>query len=131
MRLTKSAVLTVALVSVPASLVAALFAGSHGLFSVVVAVGIVIGNAFAAAGLSAMAGRISRTGAAMIALPSFALRMTAIVVLLELVKLHGFVIPALFAASFGTAVALVLVIEARNYRRTPWLALTFGPKEEV
>ena len=67
----------------------------------------------------------------MVALPSFAVRMAVIVALLELIKPHNLVSPPIFAASFGAAVALVLFLEARIHRRTPWLALTFSPKEEV
>ena len=130
MRLTKGAVLWTAIAAVPASVVAGLVDGGRGVLSVTIATAIVLANALASAGISMLAGRLSRTGAAMIALPSFAVRMALVVALLELVKLTHLVVPAIFAATFGTAVALVLFIEARTYKRTPWLALTFAPKEE-
>jgi hypothetical protein len=129
MRLTKGAVLVTAGVALPASVIAGLVDGRRGVLSVTIAIAIVLANALAAAGISMFAGRISRTGAAMIAMPSFALRMAVIVAFLELIKPHDLVAPPIFAATFGAAVVLVLVIEARTFRRTPWLALTFGPKE--
>jgi hypothetical protein len=131
MRLTKGAVLWTAVAAVPASIVAGLVDGRRGVLSISIAIAIVLANALATAGISVLAGRFSPTGAAMIALPSFALRMSMVVALLELVKVTDLVIPPIFAATFAGGVALVLFIEARTYRRTPWLALTFAPKEEA
>ncbi len=99
-----------------------------GAISVALAAGIVLTNAALAAGFSALAGRISTATAALISLPSFTVRMALIFAALALLKGQAFIDHATFAATFGIAVTVVLYLESRTWRRTPWIALTMEEK---
>jgi len=126
-RIVRGALVWGAAIAVPAVGLAYLLRGSNGAVSVGIASGLVLTNAAAAAGLSALAGRISTIAAAMISLPSFAVRM--LLIFLALVWLEGqpgIDRPA-FALTFSIGVMLVILLEARGWKRTPWLATTFGP----
>jgi hypothetical protein len=50
-------------------------------------------------------------------------------VVLAALKNASFIDKPTFALTFGAAVTAVLVLEARGYIRTPWLAMTYGKKE--
>lgn len=115
-----------ALAVVPAAGVAYALRGEAGAASVALAAGIVLANAALAAGLSVLAGRISTTTAAMISLPSFAFRMMLVFGALAWLRGQSFIDRPAFALSFGTAVMVVVALEARGWKRTPWLATTFG-----
>lgn len=126
MRIARGALKWGAAAALPAVGLTFLIRGGDAALSAGIALGIVLVNAGLAAAISGLAGRISATAAAMISLPSFALRM--IMIFLALVWLQS--MPAIdrpiFAAAFAAGVVTVVALEARNWRRTPWLATTFG-----
>jgi hypothetical protein len=57
--------------------------------------------------------------------------MGAILVALAALKNASFIDRPTFALTFGVAVTAVLVLEARGYIRTPWLAINFDRKKET
>jgi 4-hydroxybenzoate polyprenyltransferase len=67
----------------------------------------------------------------MISLPSFALRMIAIFTAMAFLKNRSFIDQPTFALVFGLAVTAVIVLEARGWKRTPWLALTLTPAKAL
>lgn len=115
--------------AVGAALVLGAVRGPDAALSVGLAAALILGNAVASAAISALAGKLTPTGPAMFALPSFAFRMAAILAVLRSLQGRTFIDEPVFAAAFGLMLALTLFLEARAYKRTPWLALTFGPKE--
>jgi len=104
--------------------------GDHGAASAAIAFGIVLLNAIVAAVISAVASKMHTLAAGFVSLPSFAVRMAAILVALAALKGASFIDKPTFALTFGAAVTAVLVLEARGYVRTPWLALTLDKKKE-
>jgi len=105
--------------------------GGSGATSAAIALAVVLANAAAAAGASALAGRFHALAAGFISLPSFAIRMGAILAVLAVLKNASFIDRPTFALTFGLAVTAVLVLEARSFKRTPWLALTLDQKKET
>ncbi|MFN2614913.1 MAG: hypothetical protein ABR552_08890 [Actinomycetota bacterium] len=128
---TRDAVRWLTLSLVPAAGAGAAIAGARGAISTSIAIGLVVANALAAAAISTLAGKRWRFGAPMIAFPSFTFRMTAVVSLLVVITDRPFIDTTIFACTFGVAIFGALVLEARTFKRTPWLALTFGPKEQL
>ena len=98
--------------------------GAEGAASAAIALALVLANALAAAAISAASSKLSPTAPAMISLPSFTLRMGALFAVLSVLKGVTFIDQPTFALTFGLAVTAVVVLEARNWKRTPWLALT-------
>ncbi|MGZ4105056.1 MAG: hypothetical protein ACXVP8_07315, partial [Actinomycetota bacterium] len=96
--------------------------------SAAVAIGIVVANAAVAAVLSAAAGRISFTAAGLVSFPSFFLRLGGIAAAFTALGRLSVIDRGTLAVTFGLALVFVLALEARAWKRTPWLALTF--KEE-
>jgi hypothetical protein len=129
-RMVKHAVLWCLVAAVPAVGIAFAARGRSGAESAAVAIGIVLINAILAAVFSSAAGRIHSLAAGFISLPSFAIRMGAILVALAALKNASFIDRPTFALTFGVAVTAVLVLEARGYIRTPWLAINFDRKKE-
>src|SRR5438093_849442 len=115
----------------PVAGIAYLARGSHGAISASIALGLVMANAGAAAAISALASRKHVMAAGFVSLPSFAVRMAVILVVLTLLKDASFIDKPTFALTFGAAVTALLVLEARGFKRTPWLALTLEAKEET
>lgn len=105
--------------------IAAGFAGTRGAASVGLGAGLVLCNAALAGAMSALAGRIAgATAAGFVAIPSFAIRMGMLLTAMTMLQGRAFIIEPLFAAAFGLAVPLVLYVEARTWKRTPWIAMT-------
>ena len=111
--------------------VAYLARGTHGAISASIAAALVLANAITAAAISALAARKHIMAAGFVSLPSFAVRMAGILIVLTLLKGASFIDKPTFALTFGAAVTAVLVLEARSFRKTPWLAMTFEAKEET
>ena len=128
LRLAKAAIGWTILGAVPAAGVAFLARGERGAISALLAVGIVLANAALAAGLSAAAGRISFTAAGIVSFPSFLLRIAIIAATFTTLGPASFVDRATLGVTFGVALIAVLALEARAWKRTPWIAMTF--KEE-
>jgi hypothetical protein len=114
--------------AIPAASIAFLVRGSHGAVSALIAIAIVLANAAIAAGLSAAAGRISFAAAGLVSFPSFLLRLVAITVAFNVLGRYPMIDTSTLVVTFGIALVAVLALEARAWKRTPWLALTF--KEE-
>lgn len=126
-RIVRGALTWGALATPPVAGLAFLVRGAGGALSVAVASAIVLANAGLAAGASALAGRASTMSAAMVALPSFAVRMIAIVLVLGWLQTVPSIDRPVFAFAFAAWVTAVLALEARGWKRTPWLVTTFGP----
>lgn len=130
MRLVRSALGWGLVAAVPVGGLAYLARGADGAVSALIALGIVLANAVAAAALSALAGRLHSLAAGFVSLPSFMVRMGAIFVALAFLKNASFIDPPTFALTFGMAVTAVLVLEARSWKRTPWLVAAFDTQKE-
>jgi hypothetical protein len=130
-RMMKYAVLWSLVAAVPAIGIAFAARGRSGAASAAIAIGIVLINAILAAVFSSAAGRLHSLAAGFVSLPSFAIRMAAILVALAALKNASFIDRPTFALTFGVAVTAVLVLEARGYVRTPWLAITLDRKKET
>ena len=117
--------------TVPLAAAVGAFRGLPGAFSVLIGLGLVLGNTALSAGISALAGRFFPFGAAMIALPSFAFRMAAIVGVMTVLDGRGSIDATAFAIAFGAGLMAVIVMEARAMKRTPWIALTYDTKEHA
>lgn len=128
-RIARGALAWCALATPLAAIVAALIRGAHGALSVAIAAGLVMGNTVVAVAISSFAGRTSKVGSAMVALPSYAIRISILAGLLALFAQQPYVDKQVFSATFVVALAGLLTLQARTMRRTPWLALTFAPKE--
>ena len=128
MRMAKGALMWGAAAAMPAAGIAYVVRGRNGALSTLIALGIVLANAAAAAIVSAFAGKRSALGAAAISMPSFAVRMAAILAALGMLKNASFVDEPTFALTFGLAVTAVLHMEAKAWKRTPWVAMTFDKK---
>lgn len=125
MLLVRRAVVWGAVATVAGASVAAYFAGSRGASSVGLGAGLVLCNAMLAGVISAIAGRMAgATAAGFVAIPSFAIRMSMLLAVMTALQGRPFLIEPLFAASFGVAVPIVLYVEARTWKRTPWIAMT-------
>src|SRR2546426_1119310 len=83
------------------------------------ALGIVLASTGLAALASALATRAHGFAAGFIALPSFGIRMAAILLTLSALSDAQFIDKPTFAISFAAAVTAVLVLEARGFKRTP------------
>jgi hypothetical protein len=116
--------------ALPAAAVAYLIRGRTGAYSALIAVGIVLLNALLAGVVSEFAGRVHGLASGFIALPSFFVRMGAILASLTALKGASFIDKPTFALSFGAAITVVLGLEARSFKRTPWLVKTFGIDKE-
>jgi hypothetical protein len=130
-RMVKHAVVWCLVAAVPAVGIAFAARGRSGAESAAIAIGIVLINAILAAVFSSAAGRLHSLAAGFVSLPSFAVRMGAILVALAALKNASFIDRPTFALTFGVAVTAVLVLEARGYVRTPWLAITLDRKKET
>lgn len=130
MRLVRGALRWGALVAVPVAGISWLVRGSEGAYAALIALGIVLANALAAAGASALAAKVSRTAPMMISIPSFAVRMGAIFAGLAILKQVSFIDHPTFALTFGLGVFAIIALESMNWKRTPWVALTFNPVKE-
>ena len=130
-RMVKHAVFWCLVAAVPAVGIAFAARGNSGAASSAIAIGIVLANAILAAVFSSAAGRLHSLAAGFVSLPSFAIRMAAILVALTALKNASFIDRPTFALTFGIAVTAVLVLEARGYIRTPWLAMNFDRKKET
>ncbi|MGZ4205252.1 MAG: hypothetical protein ACXVES_08340 [Actinomycetota bacterium] len=128
LRLARGAVGWALVGAVPAAGIAYLARGDKGAVSAAVAIGIVVANAAVAAALSAAAGRISFTAAGLVSFPSFFLRLGGIAAAFTALGRLSVIDRGTLAVTFGLALVFVLALEARAWKRTPWLALTF--KEE-
>lgn len=124
-RLVRGALRCGAIALVPVSGIAFLARGGGGAIAAAIALGIVLANAGLAAGISAAAAKIGPTGPAMVAMPSFMLRMAAVFASLTALRHRSFVDAPTFALIFGFGVLAVIVIEAVQWKRTPWIALTY------
>lgn len=129
-RIVKDALLFGPAVAGAGAIVLGVTRGSAAAASVLIASALILGNAGLSAGISAVAGRITPTGPAMVSLPSFALRLSLLFSMMAWLTGKSFVDETVFAISFACALVFTLVMEARAWRRTPWLALTFDSKEQ-
>jgi hypothetical protein len=130
-RMVKHAVVWCLVAAVPVVGIAFAARGRSGAESAAIAIGIVLINAILAAVFSSAAGRLHSLAAGFVSLPSFAIRMGAILIALAALKNASFIDRPTFALTFGVAVTAVLVLEARGYVRTPWLAITLDQKKET
>lgn len=128
LRLAREAVGWTLIGVVPAAGIAYLARGDKGAISAAIAVGIVLVNAVVAAALSTAAGRISFAAAGLVSFPSFFLRLAGIAAAFTALGSLSIIDRGTLAVTFGLALVWVLALEARAWKRTPWLALTF--KEE-
>jgi hypothetical protein len=131
MRIARGALAWGAVVAVPATGLGYLLRGPAGAASVAVGVGLILANTAASAGLSTIAGRFSPVGGAMMSLPSFAFRLTMLFAALAVIDGRAFIDEPSFVIAFVGALVLVLAMEARAWRRTPWLVLSFGQEERA
>ncbi|HVL90738.1 MAG TPA: hypothetical protein VM841_10945, partial [Actinomycetota bacterium] len=125
LRMVRSALLVVSAATPPTAAIAWLLRGPEGAISVLLAVAIVLANAFVSAAVLAFAVKRSPLMGPSLQMPSYAFRMAGIVFVLAKLRNASFVDVPTFAICFAVAVVATLAVEARVYKRTPWVALTF------
>lgn len=131
MRIARGALGWGTVASVAGAAVAWLARGPEGAISVAIAAGLILGNVALTALISMIGARTSNVGAAMMALPSFAIRMSLMFTVLVALDGRPFIDDPSFVVAFCGALTLVLVSEARTFKRTPWIAMSFGEKERA
>jgi ATP synthase protein I len=129
-RVAGNALLWGALAAVPGVGLAAALRGGDGAISAAVGIALVLANVALSAIFSVAAGKLTAAGPALVAMPSFTVRMAAIFFGLAALRNRSFIDEPVLAVTFVAALTLVLWREALTFKRTPWLALTFGPKEQ-
>lgn len=125
LRMVRGALIVVSAAAVPVAALMLLLRGPEGAISVLIAVAIVLANALISAAVLAFAVKRSPLMGPSLQLPSYTFRMAGILFLLAKLRNASFVDAPTFAICFGLAVVATLAIEARIYKRTPWVALTF------
>ena len=125
LRMVRGAFVVVATATPPAAAVAWIVRGPNGAISVLLAVAIVLANAIVSAAVLAFAVKKSALMGPSLQMPSYAFRMAGIVFTLAKLRDASFVDAPTFAVCFAAAVVATLAVEARVYKRTPWIALTF------
>jgi hypothetical protein len=125
LRLAKPAIGWTLVAAAPITGIAFLVRGGHGAISALIALGIVLANAAISAGLSAAAGRVSFALAGIVSFPSFLLRLAGIAAAFTLLGRYSMIDRTTLAVTFGIGLVAVLALEARAWRRIPWLTLTF------
>lgn len=103
--------------------------GRAGAIGAALGLAVVVANFAVAGAAAALAGRRSALGAAMVALPSYALRMGAVLALMAALEGREFLDGPAFAIAFGAAVAAVLVYECALWAKTPWVGMTFAKEK--
>lgn len=129
-RIVKDALVVGPVVAGVAACVLGVVRGPSAASSVLIASCLIFANAGLSAAISSIAGRITPVGGAMVSLPSFALRLSLMFSALAWLTGKRFVDEPVFAIAFAVALVFTLAMEARAWRRTPWLALTFDSKEQ-
>src|SRR5437879_13430280 len=95
----------------PVAGVAYLARGSHGAISASIALSLVIANAGVAAAISALASRKHVFAAGFVSLPSFALRMAGILVVLTVLKRASDIDTPSVATTYGAGSSAALALE--------------------
>ncbi|HEX9696654.1 MAG TPA: hypothetical protein VGB64_10140 [Actinomycetota bacterium] len=131
LRMVRGAMVAVSAATPPVAAIAWIVRGPEGAASVIIAVAIVLANAFVSALVLAVAVKRSPLMGPSLQMPSYAFRMAGIVFTLAKLRNASFVDPPTFAICFAVAVVATLAIEARIYKRTPWAALTFLEQKEL
>lgn len=130
LRMVRGALLVVAAATPPAAAIAWLARGPNGAISAVIAVAIVLANAFVSAAILAVAVKRSILMGPSLQMPSYTFRMAGILFVLAKLRNASFIDVPTFAACFAAAVVATLAAEARVFKRTPWVALTFLNQKE-
>lgn len=100
--------------------------GTEGAVAAAFAVAVAVGNFAIAGAISALAGRRSPIAAAYVGLPSYVVRMPVVLAILAALREWSFIDEPSLIITFASGVVATLVYEAVLWRRTPWIALTFG-----
>lgn len=126
----RGALLWSGLVALPATGIAYLTAGPRAATSIALAFAIILGNVGLSAVFAGVGNRLGGKTAIAMSLPSFAVRMLLSIVALQSVKGRSFIDQTVFVAAFCVALTVVLVLQSRAWKRTPWLAHAFGPSNK-
>ena len=106
--------------------------GAKASTSVASAFAIVLGNVALSAVFAGVGARIGGKAPIAMSLPSFAIRMLLTIGALAAIKGQSFIDEPVFVASFCVALTVVLILQSRAWKRTPWLFLAFSPsKKEI
>lgn len=110
--------------------VSGLVAGPKVAASIAAAVLVLVVNLLLTAGFDAVGRRYDARTRVILTLPSLGVRMVVALTLLEVLRPQPFLDAPVFVAAFCATLVLVLVLQSRAWKRTPWLALAFTPAEK-
>ncbi len=127
----RGALIVCALIAPVATGAAWMLRGAAAAASVAIAVAMVLANTAIAATVLVLVARKDPLLAPAAAMPSYAFRMAGMVSAMALLRKASFIDPPVFATAFGVAVVATLWAEARVYRSTPWVAMTFLKTKET
>lgn len=99
--------------------------GRAGAIGAGLGVAIAVANFAVAGAIAAIAGRRSALAAAMVGLPSYTVRMAAVLALLAGLQGREFLDVTAFAVAFGAGIVAVLAYECALWAKTPWVGMTF------
>ena len=100
--------------------------GTEGAVAAAFAIALAVGNFAIAGAISSFAGRRSPIAAAYVGLPSYIVRMPVVLGILVGLREWSFIDEPSLIVAFAAGVAATLAYEAVLWKRTPWIALTFG-----
>lgn len=131
-QIARAALVWSAVLALPSIGVAYLAYGAKASTSVALAFGIILGNLAVSGLFAAVAARIGGMAPIAMSLPSLAIRLLMSAGILAAVKGQPFIDEPVFVASFCLALTVVLALQSRAWKRTPWLFLAFSPtKKEI
>jgi hypothetical protein len=116
--------------AIPATAIAWWLAGANAAASVGCAALVVVLNLGLTVAFDRLGRRFDARTRVILSLPSLAVRMVVALTALSILRAQAFIDAPVFVASFCATLILVLVLQSRDWKRTPWLAIAFGPAEK-
>lgn len=118
--------------AIPATLIAGFTAGREAAASIACAALVIALNLALTIVFERIGRRFDARTQVIMTLPTLAVRMIVAVTALSILRAQPFIDARVFVAAFCVTLILALVLQSRDYKRTPWLALAFTPaKKEI
>lgn len=129
-RIARGALIWSAALSIPAIAIAASVSGAEAAWSIAAAAGVIALNLVLTVVFDRIAARFDARTRVILSLPSLVLRMIVALTALTILRVQPFIDAPVFVGAFSATLLLVLVLQSRDWKRTPWLALAFTPAEK-
>jgi len=116
--------------AIPATLIAGMIAGADAAASIACAALVIVLNLALTVAFERFGRRFDARTRVIMSLPSLGIRMVVALTALSILRVQPFIDAPVFVAAFCVTLVLVLALESRDWKRTPWLALAFTPAEK-